>query len=79
MTTAFCISCRHTVKYTVNERDVEVVSPKGLIKYKELYAICNECGEEIYVAELNDKNVERNKIAYKNLINEKEIKDENKN
>ena len=77
MKTAFCIWCNEKTPYDICER------PKHLIKVndigffvKETYAVCKNCGFEVYVPEVNDKNVEERMEAYRrSLIRRKRYKD----
>ena len=67
MKTAFCINCGKNTEYWVNAEDVEITTPKGKTLCRELSACCDECGKEMYVPELNDRNVEFREAAYNKL------------
>lgn len=70
MKTAYCINCGKDVEYKTDWEGVAQNTPKGIIKYKELYAFCSCCGHEIYIPEINDKNVENREKALKQLESE---------
>lgn len=61
----YCINCDKKVNYIVKERIVDLFIWNRIvrenIKYpvliKEKYAVCKNCGEEIYVSKINDWNV----------------------
>lgn len=76
--TAYCISCDNDVEYSVSTERVEAVVRDVRISYIELSARCACCGEEIYVAEINDANVRAREDAYReaaNLITVTEIEE----
>ncbi|MGE5633316.1 MAG: type II TA system antitoxin MqsA family protein [Caulobacteraceae bacterium] len=61
----YCPSCDKHVEYTMKE---EVVKEKikGIeFEYIAKIAYCNECGEEIYIAELSDENISRANEIYR--------------
>ena len=62
--TAYCIHCDHRVEYCVRSQRVSVDIRGIVFTYDELVACCSNCGEEIYVAEINDANVIARKGAY---------------
>ncbi len=66
--TAFCIACDEEVKYTVFAERVETVIRGVKISYVEISAKCPVCGEEIYVPEVNDSNVEAREDAYRKAM-----------
>lgn len=53
----FCEICRKNVEYTVRERNTITKLNNTEVNYKEKYATCNNCGEEIFVDKLNDINL----------------------
>lgn len=60
-----CEYCIDMVKYSINTR-VSMEEIDGIkFEFEEQYAICNECNNEIYVAELHDKNLYSYNEAYK--------------
>ena len=65
--TAFCINCGKYVEYDVFEQGVAQNTPRGIVFYKELYAGCKKCGEEIYLPEINDKNADARLKAFEVL------------
>lgn len=61
---AYCIHCDHKVEYCVRSQRISV-DIRGIVStYDELVACCSNCGEEIYVAEINDANAVARKEAY---------------
>lgn len=76
--TAFCITCDEEVEYTVYAERVETVIRGVRINYVEVAAKCPVCGEEIYVPEINDANVQAREDAYReamHLITDTEIRE----
>lgn len=62
----FCEECRKDVTYTV-----EIVTMKGTLKgeeynYSGKKATCDECGSEVYVAEIDDYNLKALYDVYRN-------------
>lgn len=57
MSKQYCIECRKEVAYCIEEvqREAELKGEK--YSYIRKVAKCKECGEEIYIAELNDANL----------------------
>ncbi len=66
--TAFCIACDEEVEYTVFAERVETVIRGVKISYVEVAAKCPVCGEEIYVPEINDANVQAREDAYRKAM-----------
>ena len=66
--TAFCIACDEEVEYTVFAERVETVIRGVKISYVEVAAKCPVCGEEIYVPEINDANVQSREDAYRKAM-----------
>lgn len=64
ITHGFCKHCGKDVKFRLCSEGVATPTRKGIITYKELYAVCKECDCEIYVPAVNDVNVYRREIAY---------------
>ena len=56
----FCGNCCEKRTYTIHERVTKSVCPRSgrRVKYNEWYAICDECGEEVYVSWIEQRNVE---------------------
>ena len=59
----YCISCDRKVPIWIRHRNVTIECDSIAIKYNELYAICQYCGEEIYDPKVNDMNIERRRLA----------------
>ncbi len=53
---AFCICCDTFVDFTIKHRANETKINNVDICYDEQYALCPNCGTEIYVPEINDAN-----------------------
>lgn len=74
----FCEFCLYDVTYTVKSKE-EIKKVRGKeIKYQKKEAFCEECGEMVYVSEINDENLKSlySKIAeMDNIISKKEIGD----
>ena len=56
----FCPECRKDIynNFTLKERYTKKIIRGRKIERVEEYAVCNFCGEEIWIAELQDKNLE---------------------
>lgn len=61
----FCIECGHDVAYNVESNRVEITARGVTFSYVEMTAICTECGEPIYVPEVNDENISSMEEAYR--------------
>lgn len=66
--TAICPYCGKYVKFRLGWKGVAQVTRKGIITYKELFAICKECDCEIYVPAVNNINAYRREKAYTEKI-----------
>lgn len=64
-TTVFCISCGCKRSYAITSQKVENTIRDISFEYVEMIAHCTECGEELYVPEVNDSNVESQENAYR--------------
>lgn len=53
----FCVECRNDVYYTVKDDTIEGVLKGACYEYKGKLAFCEKCEEEIYVAYINDHNL----------------------
>ena len=67
---AFCPTCGKSVKFIMDWEGVAQMTSKGIITYRELYAVCPECDEEVYVLAINDVNVYRREKAYAEKVPE---------
>jgi uncharacterized protein with PIN domain len=61
----YCVTCDKEVGYSVKEEKVKDTVKGFEIEYVASIAICDICGEEIYVPELSDMNVRRANEAYR--------------
>lgn len=60
----FCTNCADRAYYRIDVVPIKF-DVRGLeVECKELRAICLKCGNEIYVPEINDKNVSLRQSAY---------------
>jgi len=73
----FCVQCGKEQEYIVDSRP-DTVDIRGItVQYNELFAVCRECGEELYVPEISDANITSIETAYRqaaNLISVEEIR-----
>lgn len=60
----FCSHCNRPVAYILTFRPDTFKVRELEVTYKECVAICADCGREVYVADINDKNVVRRRTAY---------------
>lgn len=67
--TAFCINCDCKRPYRIEHRWIKHQGRGGVgFMYKQLYASCEHCGEELYVPEVNDINVHERQKCTERLI-----------
>jgi len=74
---AFCIQCGCKTHYLVHTSRIEEEAHGVKFTYPEQIAVCEECGEEVYVPEINDENAQAAEAAYRkaaNLITVSEIR-----
>ena len=62
---AFCVGCRDDKAYIIKPQRAENEIRGIRFSYIELVAYCADCGEEIYLPEVNDANVEAQEEAYR--------------
>lgn len=62
--TAYCIHCDCRVEYCLKSQRVALDIRGIAFTYDELVACCSNCGEELYVPEINDANVVVRKETY---------------
>ena len=58
MNQAICTKCRKFVDYNIREIDAICKIKDEYITYKKKLAFCKECGEEVWVEELDRYNAE---------------------
>ncbi len=63
--TVFCIECGVDREYKILTRRTAVEVRGVHFSYLELVAVCEGCGEELYVPEVNDANVQAQEDAYR--------------
>lgn len=74
--TALCITCGCKTNYTIKSHLEKLTVREISFNYVEHTAFCSLCGNEIYVPEVNDENVQSREDAYRkaaNLITVSEI------
>ena len=54
---AICVSCRKKVDFIIREsNDTVTIGKMNSIPYIRKYAYCKECGNEVWVPEIDDYN-----------------------
>jgi len=53
----YCYFCDKEVSYNIQEKDIQMLIKGTDITYKGKITLCEECGNEIYVGELDDENI----------------------
>ncbi len=53
----FCENCRNDVNYSVREKHLKHKLKGEIYEYTGKEAVCSECGNEIYVSEIEDENL----------------------
>jgi len=67
MSMVYCVNCQEEKEYHIDPR-IEVFKVRGeKINVESQVAICNTCGEEIFVNELDDANLARAYDAYREM------------
>lgn len=62
----FCINCRKNTEYTFQKKDITKAINGKEHTFTITVAICSECGEEMSIPRLIDKNIEEVEQQYKN-------------
>ena len=70
MNQAICTKCRKFVDYNIREIDAIYKIKDEYITYKKKLAFCKECGEEVWVEELDRYNAEEPWEIYKKKYGE---------
>lgn len=63
--TVYCINCDKKQPYMQKAKTEDVTIRGVTFSYLEHTAYCTECGNQVYVAELNDMNVQSREDAYR--------------
>lgn len=63
--TAICIECGCKTTYTLKTTLEELTIRGVTFRYVEYSAYCTRCGNEVYVAEINDENVQSREDGYR--------------
>lgn len=74
--TTFCPNCGKEVSFEIKTERISSTIRNVNFNYIEHAAYCNECGDEVYVAEINDLNVDSRENSFRkaaNLISVEEI------
>ena len=78
MKKAYCINCDEKQPYKLRTTREEITVRGTTFSYLEHTAYCAECGDEVYVAEVNDMNAQAREDAYRKasrLVTISEIKE----
>lgn len=60
----FCETCRDEIRYSIRGKNIEKCIKGKQVFYKCEIAICNECGNEMFIGEIRDRNLEKLEEAY---------------
>lgn len=63
--TAYCVECGCEREYTISSSRETITVRDHTFSYIEMHAHCQTCGEEIYVPEINDENVQSREDGYR--------------
>jgi len=69
----FCVYCGKLEEILVRCRIIKQVNNNVSFCYEEQYALCQNCGMEIYVPEINDVNCNARNQAYHQTLREMQI------
>ncbi len=72
----FCTTCRKDTEYTLQKRNIMKIIKEKKYVFSITVAICNECGEEINVPGLIDKNIQEideQYRAYEGIVSNRDI------
>lgn len=61
----YCFFCDAEEMYSIKEEVVETKIKGSLVRYLAKVPICNKCGNEIYIAEMDDQNIEEANRQYR--------------
>lgn len=64
----YCSNCDTNVNYTTKQELIKEEIKGIQFEYMASIAYCNECGEEIYMAELSDENIKKANEIYREMI-----------
>lgn len=70
ITHGFCEHCGKRVKFRLDWEGCVLTTNKGIITYKELYAYCPHCDNQVYIPAVHDVNVYRREKAYAEKVPE---------
>ncbi len=63
--TAYCVNCDSHTRYQVKSQEIDITVRGTKFGYIEQLAYCCECGEEVYVPEINDRNATSRENAFR--------------
>ena len=64
----YCIGCDKKQPYEIRKRIGKLDIRGRSIEFKEKYAVCSVCGEEMYVPEISNGNIDAVEAAYYKLV-----------
>jgi len=64
----YCYHCDNDVEYTVREEEISDNLRGVQINFIAQVAYCNECGNEIYIPELDDENIKKANAEYRKKV-----------
>lgn len=67
MEKTLCCKCRRVTEYTIHSRVASHEINGIVVQFNEEYATCNECGNEVTVPGLDDKNCQELERVYNGL------------
>jgi len=62
---AYCDICRQNIMYNTIESARKREINGEVVSYNEIKSICQECGNEVFVPNIRDENIERLYQAYR--------------
>ena len=62
---AYCISCDEKTEYIVKACKRDIIVKGVAFSYVHQTAYCTKCGDELFVPEINDENVQSREDAYR--------------
>ena len=68
--TCYCLKCDMKQPYKVLSRMSTLDIRGNIVGFKENYAVCSVCGDELYVPAVSDTNIEAIQEAYDKLNRE---------
>ena len=69
----FCLKCSKYVPCSIKSRPDSFTRKDVDVNYTELFAVCDNCGSEVYLPEVNDINVGTRDRAYRAAYSQKHL------